>query len=719
MRTTQVSALLGLAAGAAACAPDFNSLLKRTHRQPLSLAKRDEQWPPVLSEHEAILVNSFDNITIDQWSYYYGRQDKLAGFGKEAAEWTRDQWAANGFDAHLNEYNVFLRYPISTSLTFTDAEGNTSEVNIKEDVLEEDEVTGWDAVSQQTFLGYAAGGSASAEYVYAGRGSIDDFQALVDLGVSVEGKIALIRYGGLFRGLKVKNAQDFGAIGAVIFLDPGDDGEVTVANGYAAYPDGPARNPNAQQKGSTLFLSTRPGDPTTPGYPSHKDAPRADISDVISRIPAIPISYGAAEPLLQALQGHGVSGEQVNRTNWVGGLDAGYFTGPAPGVKLNLDTEVEDAFKDVHNVIGWINGTESDETIFIGNHRDTWMIGGNGDPNSGSAVLIEFTKALNHLRTTTGWQPKRNIALGSWDAEEWGLIGSTEWVEEHDVWLTENLVAYLNLDVAVSGPRPNLGGTPELHKLATETMKKVIHPSFGAFNQTLYSAWEEASGGLVGVLGSGSDYTPFLHRGVSSLDIGSSGGRTDPIWHYHSNYDTYHWMATWGDPGFHLHASQGQYLALLVYHLATDDILPIDVPNYAVELRAYYDDLAEYAAEQGADLDLSELDAAIEHFRRSADEAKALERLAVSRGDEDLKKVVNRKYRDFQRGFISQGGLPDREFYRHVVTAPGLDTGYAAVTFPGITEGVQYAENGDFSVAQEWVGRTARGIVVAADILKT
>lgn len=191
MRTTHVSALLGLAAGAAACAPDFNSLLKRTHCQPLTLSKRDEQWPPVLSEHETILVNSFDNNTVDQWSYYYGRQDKLAGYGKEAAEvnffsflpyypithshhsantsqWTRDQWAANGFDAHLNEYNVFLRYPVSTSLTFTDAEGNTSEVNINEDILEEDEVTGWDALSQQSFLGYAAGGSASAEYVYAG-----------------------------------------------------------------------------------------------------------------------------------------------------------------------------------------------------------------------------------------------------------------------------------------------------------------------------------------------------------------------------------------------------------------------------------------------------------------------------------------------------------------------------------------------------------------------
>ncbi|KAK6711320.1 hypothetical protein SNK03_005707 [Fusarium graminearum] len=206
------------------------------------------------------------------------------------------------------------------------------------------------------------------------RGSIDDFDRLVELGVEVKGKIALIKYGGLFRGLKVKNAQDHGAIGAVIFIDPGDDGNMTTAKGVEAYPDGPARNPSAVQKGSTLFLSTRTGDPTTPGYPSKKDSPRADISEVIAKIPAIPISYSAAEPLLKALNGHGVTAEKVNRTAWVGGLDADYSSGPAPGVKLSLSTETRDTIEPVHNVIGVINGTNADETVIIGNHRDTWMV---------------------------------------------------------------------------------------------------------------------------------------------------------------------------------------------------------------------------------------------------------------------------------------------------------------------------------------------------------
>ena len=352
----------------------------------------------------------------------------------------------------------------------------------------------------------------------------------MDQGVDVKGKIALVRYGGLFRGLKVKNAQDFGALAAVLYSDPGDDGEMTVENGFEAYPKGPARNPTSVQKGSTLFLSTYPGDPTTPGYPSHEGVPRADISEVIPKIPSLPISYAAAEPLLKALDGHGASGEAINRTNWIGGLDAGYYTGPAPGVKLSIDVESREAIAPIHNVIGWINGTNADETIVIGNHRDTWMIGGNGDPNSGSAIVVEFTKAINKLRAT-GWQPKRNIVLASWDAEEWGLIGSVEWVEENVNWLTESAVAYLNIDVGVSGPRPDLSATPELHTVALENFKKVIHPNFGAFNISLYDAWQEASEGSVGVLGSGSDYTGFLHRGISSLDVGSGGGPTDPVWH--------------------------------------------------------------------------------------------------------------------------------------------------------------------------------------------
>lgn len=211
----------------------------------------------------------------------------------------------------------------------------------------------------------------------------------------------------------------------------------------------------------------------------------------------------------------------------------------------------------------------------------------------------------------------------------------------------------------------------------------------------------------------------FAADGISSLDTGSYGKSGDPVWHYHSNYDSYHWMSTFGDPGFLVHAAMGQYLSLLALRLIDDEVLPFDLGNYAVELKAYRDDLAEFIKKAGqgfANVDLSELNNAIAEFEKRTSEVKTLEMLAVSTKNADLIKVVNYKYRDFQRGFVSQGGLPGRQFYKHVVMAPGLDTGYAAVTFPGIHEGVQYA---NASVAQEWVGRTARGILRAADIVKT
>jgi N-acetylated-alpha-linked acidic dipeptidase len=172
--------------------------------------------------------------------------------------------------------------------------------------------------------------------------------------------------------------------------------------------DGPARNPSAVQKGSVLFLSTSPGDPTTPGYPSHEDAPRTNVSYVTPSIPSVPISYAAAEPILQALNGHGMNPDEVNRTGWKGALSAQYSSGPAPGISLSLDNLMEPTITPIWDVIGWLNGTNKDETIVIGNHRDAWMIGGNSDPNSGTAALVELSKAFKKL-TDSGWKPRRNM----------------------------------------------------------------------------------------------------------------------------------------------------------------------------------------------------------------------------------------------------------------------------------------------------------------------
>jgi N-acetylated-alpha-linked acidic dipeptidase len=296
------------------------------------------------------------------------------------------------------------------------------------------------------------------------------------------------------------------------------------------------------------------------------------------------------------------------------------------------------------------------------------------------------------------------------------IRGSTEWVEEYIPWIKTAAVSYLNIDVAVSGPIPDFSATPDLHAIAAAIQKKIVYPYRGSSNQTLYDVWQATSGEF-GVLGSGSDYTGFLHRGIASIDMGAGGGPNDPVYHYHSNYDSYHWMATFGDPGFHTHKAMGQYLTLLAYHMASDPVLPLEPAGYIPELNSYLEELQETIASTNETLDLSALVSAIETFGSSAEQFNTLRELAVSSSDTDLVTVVNHKARDFSRGFTSQGGLPGREFFQNLIFAPGLDTGYAPVTFPGVTESITFEKN--FTLAQEWVGKTADAILVAANILKT
>ncbi|KAF2829960.1 N-acetylated-alpha-linked acidic dipeptidase-like protein 2 [Ophiobolus disseminans] len=704
--------LLG-AIGAQACMRE-RSFVHHSHPH-VKRQSQNSTFPPILNANEQILLSSFDNTSIAEWSYYYTHGAHVAGQNKTMAQWTADKWAGYGFKSRLDEYYVFLNYPVSNSLVLTYPNGSTYKPTLREDVLEEDPTTSYPN-SIPTFHGYSFTGNASAEYIYVGRGQKIDFDRLQSLGVELKGKIALAKYGGPFRGLKVKNAQDYGMIGAIIFSDPGDDGNMTEAKGVAAYPAGGARNPSTVQRGSVQFLSTYPGDPTTPGYVSKPDSVRADRSKILPGIPSLPISWIEAQPILQALNGFGTNGTQVNRTGWVGAIPGvTYSTGAGSNASLSLSNVMNDTYGTIWNVVGIINGTNQDEVVLVGNHRDAWIVGGAADPNSGSAVLIELAKAFGKL-TATGWKPTRTIVLCSWDAEEYGLVGSTEWMEEYIPWLKNAAVSYLNIDVAVAGPIPDISATPDLHSISTSLMKKIVYPYRGSNNLTLYDVWVH-EGGVPGVLGSGSDYTAFLHRGIASIDMGSGGGPNDPVYHYHSNYDSYAWMERFGDPGFHTHKAMGQYLTLLLYHMVSDPVVPLEPAAYGPELLKYYRALNTTIAATNYTVDLTPLQSAISNFTYAAREFELLRSKAISTNDSALLAVQNHKARDFSRGFTSQGGLPTREFYQHTIFAPGRDTGYAPVTFPGITESITFDRNQ--TLAQEWVVKTSRAILVAAGILKT
>ncbi|KAK1466676.1 peptidase family M28 [Colletotrichum cuscutae] len=696
------------------------------------------EYPPSLTEYESILVNSFDSKSLDEWSHYYTSGDHLGGHNRTLAEWTQQKWIDAGWDASIEEYWIWYTAPLETTLTLNRPDGSVHNVSLIEDMLEEDPTTSY----PNRILAYHAmsgSGNISAEYVYVGRGQRGDFQALKDAGIELEGKIALSMYGAIYRGTKVKNAQDNGMIGAVLFTDPLDDGEITVANGYLAYPGQsrtePPRNPSMIQRGSVRFSSLYSGDPSTVGYASEKDGPRNDVTPYNPTIPSVPISMKDAVPLLAALDGSGLSAEQVNRSSWIGALpNITYSSGPTPGATLDMVHFMNQTVAPSWDVIGIINGTHPDEVLIIGNHRDAWVIGGAADPNSGSAVLIELSKAFGKL-LDKGWKPRRTMyvccfcvpffmqgsktdstssILGSWDAEEFGLQGSTEWVESHLPWLVTNAVAYLNLDVAVSGPRTALSGSGEIQTVAIEMMKKVLFPEGWGVGPTLYDMWFNTTEGEIAPLGSGSDYASFYHNGISAIDIGSDGGKTDPVYHYHGHYDSYTWMAKFGDPGFKIHRVMGQWLTLVAYHIADDVIVPWDLPNAGRVLRNHYEDLNETVAGDYPSLSLSPIHDAITEFETAAERIATVAKQALAFNDTALIDVINGKYRDFSRGFASAGGLPGRPTFHNVISAPGLDNGYGADVFPAVQDSLS---SGNETQAQEWVEKSASAISRAAEIL--
>lgn len=701
-----------------ACQRDWDALHRRIHQHQThnKHAKRAEvDFPPALTETETVLVNSFENKSLSDWSYYYTHGDHLGSHNKSMAEWTAQKWKDAGFDSWLAEYPIWYTYPEHSSLTLIRADGTTHEANLVEDVLAEDDTSSYPNLIP-AYHAMSGSGNVTAEYVYVGRGTRDDFQVLIDAGIDLKDKIAMANYGGIYRGTKVKNAQDNGMAACIIYTDPLDDGEITEENGYEAYPNGPARNPSSIQRGSVRFSSIYSGDPSTVGWASAPDSPRGNTSLYNPSIPSIPLSMKDALPLLEILQGHGVTAKEANRSGWIGGFgNITYDSGPAPGALVNIDHLMHESIEPVWDVIGVINGTSPDEVVVVGNHRDAWVIGGAADPNSGSAVLIELANAFGKL-LEKGWKPRRTIILGSWDAEEFGLQGSTEWVESHLPWLQTTAVAYLNLDVAVSGPRTAFSGSGEIQTFVVEQMKKILFPQDWGNFPTLYDMWYNVTEGEISPLGSGSDYASFYQNGIGCIDIGSDGGKTDPIYHYHSNYDSYAWMSNFGDPGFKLHTAIGQWMTLILYHIADDPLIPWDLPNAASVLSAYLAELNETVADSDLpSLDISPIADAVAEFTEQAENIAKVAQTAVSFDDGVILEVVNSKYKDFSRGFASAGGLPGRETFKNVISAPGIDNGYGADVFPAVTDNINAVNE---EAAVEWIDKTAKAVLRAAEILR-
>jgi N-acetylated-alpha-linked acidic dipeptidase len=641
---------------------------------------------------------------------------------KATADYVASKFREAGLDTEIVEYRVWFNYPTEISVDATAPAGLTMHGPTREHV--DGDPFQDDARIVPPYNGMSPSGDVEAEVVYANYGSPEDFQKLAQMKIDVRGKIVLVRYGQNFRGVKVFVAQEHGAAGVIIFSDPADDGWKRGDK----YPQGPWRPDTGAQRGSVGYMFQFPGDPTTPGVASVPNLPDSkripvDQSAQLPKIPSTPISYGDAWPLLEHLGG------PESPRDWQGSLPFTYHIGPGP-VKVKLHLKQDFQFRTIWDVIGKVRGTNSpEEWVVSGNHRDAWVYGA-VDPNSGTSAMLETVHGLGEL-LKSGWKPKRTLVFASWDAEEEGLIGSTEWGEQHADELAQ-AAAYFNVDVAVSGSKFGASAVPSLKEFLREVTKSVPSPQGG----TVYEVWrkatqsgtdtfnpQETSGSTfrppaaqartdvsVGDLGSGSDYTVFLqHLGVPSTDVGSTGSYGV----YHSAFDNFNWFKKFGDPNFLYEQEMARIYGLEALRMANADVLPYDYEEYGKEILAYLDVAKKRSeAKFGSQApDFAQAAEAGKHFEEAGAKALGKER----KPPEDVTKL-NHALRDTERALLVPEGLPNRPWYKHTIYAPGQYTGYAAVVIPGVNEGI---EAGDLERTKKQLAVLAQALQKATHVLES
>ena len=639
---------------------------------------------------------------------------------KATADYVAQKFREAGLETEIVEYRVWMNYPAEISVDMTAPTGVNMHGPAREHV--EGDLFQDDPRVVVAYNGMSPSGDVEGEVVYANYGSPEDFDRLKQLGVDVRGKIALVRYGQNFRGVKAFVAEERGAAGVLIYSDPSDDGWKRGDK----YPAGPWRPDTGVQRGSVGYMFQYPGDPTTPGIasvPTLPDSQRTppEQATQLGKIPTTPISYGDAWPILQHLAG------PESPRDWQGALPFTYHVGAGPAkVKIHLKQDYQ--FRTIWNVIGKVKGSEfPDEWVVAGNHRDAWVYGA-VDPNSGTAAMLESVHGLGEL-LKTGWKPKRTIVIGSWDAEEEGLIGSTEWGEQYAKELG-GAVAYFNMDVAVSGSKFGASAVPTLKQFVRDVTKSVPSPKGG----TVYEVWKKASekeavvgsaqdaiGGVrrvpaaqtsqdapVGDLGSGSDYTVFLQRlGVPATDISSSGNYGV----YHSVFDNFAWFKKFGDPDFVYEQQMARVYGLQMIRMADVDILPYQYDDYAKEIGSYIGAAQAKAQNKWADK--------TPQFGAVLDAAKRFQEAGAKIAEKQRKAPadavrLNMALRDAERALLVPEGLPNRPWFRHVIYAPGQYTGYAAVVIPGVNEAI---DQGDLERTQKQIAVLADALNRAAKVL--
>ena len=652
------------------------------------------------------------------------------------AQFMAEKFRAWGFDTELEVFHVLFPTPVERVLEIVGPDA--PDLVLAEPAVEGDATSGIRKDRLPTYNAYSADGDVTAELVYVNQGIPGDYEVLDRLGIDVRGKIVIARYGGSWRGIKPKIAAEHGAIGCILYSDPRDDGYFQ----GDVYPEGPFRMEHGVQLGSVMDMPLFPGDPLTPGIGATQHAerlPREEAPTLLT-IPVLPISHGDAVELLSRLRG------PVVPPSWRGALPLTYHAGPGP-VEVRLKLVFSWDLVPAYNVIARMEGSQyPDEWVVRGNHRDAWVFGA-ADPTSGMVALMEEARVVGQL-AAQGYRPVRTLVYAGWDAEEPGLLGSTEWAEEHAAELHQKAVIYINTDSNGRGFL-SAGGSHTLERLVNEVALSVTDPQTGVSVSERMRARARVGGSTeagtrkdlrISPLGSGSDYTPFLqHLGIASLHIGFGGENRGGS--YHSAFDSYDNYVRFGDPGFVYGIALAKVAGRLTLRIANAEVLPLAFTNFADNVSTYVTEVADLAASMRQETDRHNRLVDDGVYVLAADPRKvyvapprkravphlnfaplrnALESLAASARDCDAAMAAamhagaasseaNALLLRIERAMTRSEGLPGRPWFRHHIYAPGFFTGYGVKTLPAVREAIE---------ARDWE-EAERQIEITAAVLET
>ncbi|MBZ5556055.1 MAG: M28 family peptidase [Acidobacteriia bacterium] len=608
------------------------------------------------------------------------------------ADYVGDRFKEFGLEVTRYEYSVLLPWPGERRIDILGPD--PVKLQVEEEKLRGDQWADKPGILP-AYNAYSPSGDVTGDIVYVNFGVPADYETLARLGIDVKGKIVLARYGGSWRGIKPKVAAEHGAIACIIYSDPHEDGYFQ----GDVFPNGPFRGPGMIQRGSVMDMPRYPGDPSTPGRPSKPGVERVpmDKIETFAPIPVEPISYRDGEEILRRLKG------PVAPEAWRGALPITYHIGPGPA-NVHMKLQMDYGQRRLIDVVGKITGAVApDEWIVIGSHRDAWTFGAS-DSVSGHVSMNSVARAMGEM-LKKGWRPRRTILFVSWDGEEQGLLGSTEWVEDLATELSAKVAVYVNRDAGAGGTTFSSSAVHSLTPFAHELAQSI---SIEGTSKTLFDTWLERSRDqspardghpmlklpTVGALGSGSDYTAFLdHVGIPSMDMGLSGRGGDGT--YHSTYDNPDWFKKYIDPQFKYSVLAAQVTGVALLRLADAELLPMDYESYGNQILEYIRDIEQQATTASAAdakrIDFAGMKSAAEAFTKAGAALRQrgdtlLAGSSTSSGQALAE--INHRLMMAERDLIEPAGLPDRPWYRHVIYAPGLYTGYGVKTIPGVREAV-------------------------------